>query len=158
MNSFPKQQILDICHKYGPQLHVPTGLDGAKVMIAISSNESSIGANCGPRHEPSYDVGGHVYATNARQRALVATYGQDAAMSYGPWQLMFYNFPSGVTPFQANKDLELNAQAFMTQFNNYVIRACKAQTLEEIGEVWNMGHICADKAYTDKLQAAYSLL
>ena len=32
----------------------------------------------------------------------------------------------------------------------------KAQSLADIGEIWNMGHIAPNPAYVVKLQAAYS--
>lgn len=163
MNYFPKQAVLGCCSQYGPQLHVPAGIDGPRLMAAISSVESSVGYDCGPRHEPSYDVGGGVYTGSQSQRDLVAAYPSPAgsllcspaACSYGPWQMMFDNF-TGLTPAQLETEIDALAQAFVKQFNSYVIGFRKASSLDEIGECWNAGHITPDPAYTVKLQAAYA--
>ena len=161
MITFPRIDVLAACAKYGQMLQLDPSLSGPVVMAAISSNESSIGANCGPRHEPVYDVGGGVYNGNADQRGLVDQFGAEAAMSYGPWQLMFINC-SGWTPTELNSDLDANAKAFVAFFNHYVIGTRHAKTLSEIGQVWNGGHIFTGnilsgvQAYVDKLQSAYA--
>jgi hypothetical protein len=151
---FTKQEVLDVCAQYGPLLKVPSGIDGPRLMAAIASVESSLGFDCGPRHEPTYDVGGSVYASSKLQQSLVAKYGSAAASSYGPWQMMFCNF-NGETPTQLESDIDACARAFVDQFNRFVIRSRKASTLDEIGEVWNEGHITPDTPYTVKLEAAY---
>jgi hypothetical protein len=139
MNSFPKIDVLAACAKYGPQLKVPSGLDGERVMIAIASNESSIGANCGPRHEPAYDIGGSVWASSPAQRALVAKYGRDGASSFGPWQTMLINCPAA-TPAQLETDLSACAAAFVAFFDSYVAHQQPAN-VAQIGQIWNGGHI-----------------
>ena len=160
--SFTKLAVLLACEQYGTQLQVPAGLDGAKVMQAIASNESSLGANCGPRHEPAYEANGAPWARNV-MTALLALYPpvgdppqSPAACSYGPWQMMFCNFDSTATPARLLVDLDLCARNFVRFFNAYVMGSQKAQTLADIGEIWNMGHIAPDPAYVVKLQAAYS--
>jgi hypothetical protein len=132
-------------------------------MAAIASNESSLGADCGPRHEPAYEAGGAVWARKA-MAPLLSLYPpvgeppqSPAACSYGPWQMMFLNCP-GASPEILLSDLEACAGFFVKQFNSYVEGAQHAVTLEEIGEVWNMGHIAPDPAYTTKLAAAYQHL
>ena len=77
--NFTRQQIADACLAYGPQLtELPYGVDGAQLLWALSGNESSFGANCTPRYEPAYDVGGR-YA----DADLLARFGRAAACSYG---------------------------------------------------------------------------
>jgi hypothetical protein len=157
--SFPKAQVLSACQQYGKMLNVPDGLDGSRVMAAIASNESSLGANCGPRHEPAYDVGG-IYANGGNMPALLEEYGSDAACSYGPWQLMLDNCP-GYTPTELKTSLEACALAFVAYFNSYVIRAKGAKTLSQIGQVFNGGHIMANipegvANYIRDLNAAYA--
>ena len=134
MASFPSDQVLAACAQYGPQLQVPDGLDPVKVMTAIAGNESTVGANCGPRHEPAFDVGG-LFATG-QQAALLATYGSAAACSYGPLQMLFPNF------------------------NHYVITVRQAANLEQIGMCWNAGHVMTNPgpgvvAYCQQLQSNY---
>ena len=139
MNSFPKSDVLLACAKYGPVLKVPTGLDGERVMIALASNESSLGTNCGPRHEPAYDVGGSAFASSPAQRALVEKYGRDGASSFGPWQLMLINCP-GFTPAELETNLDDCARSFVNHFNSYVAHQQPAN-VAQIGQIWNGGHI-----------------
>lgn len=164
MNSFPKADVLAACAQYGPQLNLVTTagadgtpLDGIRLMIAISFNESTFGANCGPRHEPAYDNGGS-YATGG-QIALLSTYGSAAACSYGPWQMMFGNFVNA-TPTQLLTSLDACAQQFVRFFNSYVIHGHHAASISDIGQIWNGGHVSANPspgvmAYCTKLQTAY---
>lgn len=151
-SSFPKADVLAACAEYGPQLKVPAGLDPVKVMIAIASNESSLGADCGPRYEPAYDTGG-VYS-GGDMVGLLALYGRAAACSYGPWQMMYVNF-TAYTPDELLTDLQACAVEYVRFLNSYVIGTKRATTLAEIGEVWNLGHIAPDPQYVSKLQAAY---
>jgi len=167
MNSFPKADVLAACAKYGPVLKVPTGLDGERVMAALASNESSIGVNCGPRHEPAYDVGGSVWASSPDQRALVAKYGRDGASSFGPWQLMLINYP-GFSPAELEINLDDCARGCVSHFNSYVAHF-DPKNLTEIGQIWNLGHktgnpptgvikYCADlqKAYDSAVEQSTS--
>lgn len=160
MNSFAQQDVLAACEFYGEQLRVPAPLDGVKVMRAIASVESSMGANCGPRHEPAYEANGALWA-RVSMAPLLAIYPpvgnppqSPAAMSYGPWQLMFLNFERCFTPQQLETDIDVCAREFVRWFNSYVV-GDKPQDLAEIGEIWNAGHITPDPAYVAKLQAAY---
>lgn len=149
-----------IAAKYGPMLNLPAGLDGVHLMIALAINESSLGRDVGPRHEPAYDVGGSVYQNSEQQRSLVDKYGSAAACSYGPWQMMFINFAQSITPDQLS-DFDLCAREFVRFFNSYVIRTRKADTLSEVGQVWNGGHVFQAELpagianYVKKLQENY---
>lgn len=160
MSNFSKSDVISACQKYGPQLHVEAALDGVKVMMALSSNESSYGANCGPRHEPAYDIGGSL-STGKLQQSLLAEFGSAAAMSYGPWQMMFINF-MGYNPDQLLTDLDACASQLVKFFNSYVIGTRKAESLDDIGQVWNSGHISLTPSsgvllYCKHLQTAYDL-
>lgn len=152
--NFPKADVLAACDAYGRQLQVDSGLDGRGVMAAIASNESSLGADCGPRHEPAYDIGGSL-ASGKGQAMLLAKFGRAAACSYGPWQMMFDNFQHE-DPETLETSLPICSQEFVHWFNAYVIHTRGAKTLAEIGEVWNLGHIGPDPAYVAKLEAAYT--
>lgn len=161
MNSFPKDAVLAACKEYSPMLKIPSSLIAGNVMIAIAAVESGggdvnyVGNNCGPRYEPAYDVGGSIYIKSPNQQTYVRKWGKDAACSYGPWQCMFDNC-LGHTPQEMETSIDICAQVFVVQFNNYVEKFRKASTLDEIGEVWNLGHIAPDSSYTTKLQKAYS--
>lgn len=161
MNGFPNQQVIDQCAAAGAELQAPADLDGRRIMLAIAAVESGgadprqAGANCGPRLEPAYDVNGSFYLKSPIQQGLVTTWGSPAAMSYGPWQMMFCNFSQGVTPLEVETDLARLALEFVRQFNQFE-RRWKFQTLEDIGEVWNMGREAPDPDYTAKLDRAYA--
>lgn len=152
--------VTSAAQRHGQQLRLPADLDGSRLMLAIAMNESSLGRNVGPRHEPAYDVGGSVWQSNLQQQALVRQYGSDAACSYGPWQMMFINFGGGITPDQLH-DVDLCAQEFVRFFNSYVIRSRQASTLEQIAQVWNGGHVFHPtpppgvQAYVDRLKENY---
>jgi hypothetical protein len=158
--NFAKADVLIACNENGPSLKLDpiAQLDGRGVMAAIASNESSLGLNCGPRHEPAYDVGGFL-AQGKGQRLLLQQFGQAAACSYGPWQMMFDNFTTE-DPGVLETQLTVCALEFVDFFNSYVIGvrhavSLNAVSLADIGEVWNRGHIAPDPAYTAKLQLAY---
>ncbi len=157
MVSFEKRDVIAACGQYGTGLEVATGLSGAAVMQAIAANESSVGANCGPRQEPAYSQGGALATAGSIQAELLEYYGAPAASSHGPWQMMFINFLPAVRARIAAGTATLDdyAQEFVRWFNAYVIGIRKAQTLDQIGEVWNLGHVGPDPAYTEKLEAAY---
>lgn len=157
--NFTKEEVIEISKKYGPSLLVDSALDGTRVMLALSSNESSYGTNCEPRREPAYDTGGKIYLNNAQQKKLVDEFGSPAACSYGPWQMMFINFNTG-TPGLLLADLDLLASEFVRFFNSYVIKTREAKTLQDIGQVWNLGHITKTPPsgvvlYCKNLQVAY---
>jgi hypothetical protein len=158
MNSFPKMDVLAACAKCGPVLKVPTELDGERVMAALASNESSTGNDCGPRHEPAYDVGGSVWASSPAQRALVAQYCRLGASSFGPWQLMLINYP-GFSPVELEINLDDCARGCVSHFNSYVAHF-EPKNLTEIGQIWNLGHKTVNPPtgvikYCADLQKAY---
>lgn len=161
MISFDRSRILALCLKYGPLLDVPAEIDGARLMGAIAANESSLGANCGPRHEPAYDLGGKYAPSGSIQAGLLGHYGRAAACSYGPWQLMFINAP-GYTPDELESDPESCARAFLEYFNSFVVPR-GGKSLEQIGQIYNGGHVTAEpspgvKAYCLELQHNYNRL
>lgn len=162
--SFPQSEILALCSEYGSQmtidLHVDPPVVGRYCMAAIAWNESSLGMNCTPRHEPAWDFGG-IYAENPQQMNLLHLYGSAAAYSYGPWQLMFYNCAGmQFTPDELTKDPDACARCFLSYFNGYVQRK-GAITLEQIGQVYNGGHVSESPsanvaAYTKNLALHYA--
>ena len=160
-SSFLRADVLAACIRYGPQLQGPAGLDPVRLMAALSFNESSIGANCGPRHEPVFDVGG-AYGDGPIMRPLLDEYGSAAACSYGPWQMMLCNYGRAYTPSQLLTDLQANAEEFVRFFNLNVLKHRGAKTLNDVGQVWNSGHIVSApspgvSAYCQRLQEAYSI-
>lgn len=131
--------VLSLCKKYGPLLALPASsiLDGVALMCAFAENESSFGANATPRHEIAYDVGGR-YSNNPMQASLLEAYGSKAAYSYGVWQTLPCN-ALGVSPAVLDGNEDAQALAFVRDFNQRVLP--RAQTLGEMGQVYNAGHV-----------------
>jgi len=85
--------ILSIIDQLAPTLHLPDGceIQPKALLCAMTGNESSWGTDLKPKDEPAYYRGGHYYLKpeNGWLRSLVTKYGMCAAMSWGPWQIMF---------------------------------------------------------------------
>ena len=138
MADFTQEQIAAQCRISGPQLvGLPAGIDGAQLLWAISGNESSFGANCAPRYEPAYDVGGR-YGSGPVMKPLLEKFGSAAACSYGPLQLMFCTAPGGALPSDFD-DLD-TAFKYSVIYLNHLLRRWKPGYLAQIGECWNEGH------------------
>lgn len=136
MVAWPRSDVLMQCRALA-QL-APVGvLNSVWVLAALAENESTLGANCGPRHEPAWDVGGE-YASEPIQAQLLEKYPYDAACSYGPLQIMFYNC-SGYTPTELNTDLPLVMAASIGYLSRQVKR-WNITSLQGVGEMWNWGH------------------
>jgi len=90
--------IAALCRKHASYLFTPTGwqgtpLDKVRLLWGLAGVESSFGLNCNPRHEQGYCYGGRYFNPVASR-----TWGCLAHCSFGPWQVMFANFPYGVSP------------------------------------------------------------
>jgi hypothetical protein len=138
MDAIPQSTLLGLCALYGPQLRVPSGVNGFTLMVALAYNESSLGQNCKPRYERSYDEGGA--NDQNEQTELIEKYGKAAACSYGPWQMMPCNAP-GFSPQELYASPDACAKAFVAFFNRYVIGHCGAKSVSDVAQVWNGGHV-----------------
>lgn len=160
MKSFATSDVIAACSFYGHLLKLPATLDGPRVMLAIAAVESGgadpahAGHNCGPRLEPAYCEGGSFFLKSAVQQQLVEQYGDMAAMSYGPWQMMFPNFSEGTFPRELETNLQTCAVEFVRQFNHFSAR-WNFCSLDQVGQVWNTGREIPDHDYTTKLGRAY---
>jgi len=132
-------QVARQCRSFGVAIEpLPQGIAGYQLLWAISGCGSSFGMNITPRHESAWDTGG-TYAAHSPMPELLKQYGSAAACSYGPWQVLFVNAPSGFTPSDFD-DIQLAAQA-TAAFLNKLLRTFKPKTLAEIASCWNAGHI-----------------
>lgn len=142
-NNFDRYTIAQLCERYGPLLKLPAGdpLDPQLVLWALSGNESSFGANCKPRFEPAYFSG--LYSKSNIMQDLIAQYGEDAAKSYGPWQVMLINAP-GFSPTELAQDAERAITATVGFLNRRVFSQMGSHapgtTLEQIGRDFNHGN------------------
>lgn len=90
--------IAALCWKHAPDLLTPkvwegTPIDKVRLLWGFAGVESTFGLDCTPRHEPGYCHGGKYF-----NRIASRVWGCLAHCSYGPWQVMFANFPYGVSP------------------------------------------------------------
>ncbi len=87
------QEILAAIEQMHETIHIPDGcdIDSKILLIAMTGNESSWGTDLKPKDEPGYYRGGYYYKKpdNEWLRKLVTKYGMCAAMSWGPWQIMY---------------------------------------------------------------------
>jgi hypothetical protein len=67
--------------------------DKTKLLWGLCGVESSFGFNCNPRHELGYCFGSRYF-----NPLTTSQWGCLAHCSYGPWQVMYGNFPKGVSP------------------------------------------------------------
>ena len=134
-------EIAQLCLQYGPLLDLSgdaaANIDPVLLLWALAGNESGFGVDCKPRFEPAYFTGGR-YAEEQAQVELIAEYGEDAAKSYGPWQLMLVNAPGFTTQELAN-DAEAALQATVGFLKREIFGRQKAVTLAEVGEAFNGG-------------------
>jgi hypothetical protein len=135
--SWPREAVLQACRTYGPLLPPIIGLDPVRMLAALAMNESSLGADCTPRHEPDWDIGG-IYASNPEQAKLLEEFPYMAACSMGPWQIMYYNAAGWGTPTDLNTDLSLVTRASLSYLTKQIKR-WNIKTLDGIGQVWNHG-------------------
>lgn len=136
--SWPREDVLAACRAYGPLVTPIEGIDTCRLLAAMAYKESSLGDNCTPKYEPRYDVGGK-YASNPEQAAILARYGKLAAYSYGPLQVMLVN-TGGCSPMDMNTDLGVAMRSSL-RFLNHQIAHFQPTTVEQIGMIWNGGHI-----------------
>ena len=161
MSTLSTDEIIELCKQLGPYLKVPNGINGTKLMIAIGAVESGgsmpryIGHDCGPNFEKAYFTDGAIYNHNSEQKELVAKFGPLGASSFGPWQMMLINFSDKETASK-NMDPHFFAVEFVRFFNSFVMGVRHPTTIEEIGEVWNLGHVGSDPDYVKKLLKAYN--
>ena len=128
--------IAGLCRERAGDLFTPVNwqgspLDKVKLLWGISGVESSFGLNSNPRHEPGYCYGGRYFDAD-RSHA----WGCLAHCSFGPWQVMFSNFPIGVSPLSLMWDTDgrvaadLCIRGAIRVVNNAIARG--ARHLEDI--------------------------
>lgn len=144
--NYSQEDTLSACLRHGSALNLANVVDsygfplnGAKLLYALAGQESSYGANCGPRFEPAYWDGSA--SRTQEQSELNAKYGRIAAMSYGPWQVMYANAANLGTPDAIDTDIDLAADAAVAFLNSYVIGHWKTRNLQEIARVYNSGNL-----------------
>ncbi|HVJ09286.1 MAG TPA: hypothetical protein VM554_12970 [Acidisarcina sp.] len=134
--SYLPEQVAEVCRVWGAKLWLPMGIDGPRLLWALSGCESSFGANCTPRHEQAYCTGR--YSQNPRVVELTREFGHDAHCSFGPWQILLVN----CSPFTTPEDfVRLGRCAMETAsfLNTRILRGQHAPTVEAIADAYNSG-------------------
>lgn len=168
-------QIADICRVQATGVILPAGsdLDPARLLWALSGNESSFGANVTPHHESGYCpfTNGVYYKNNPDVRKQTALIGCLAHMSYGPLQVMWYNIVKFYYDAGAMGPQESLAIALLTDpnrgmnaavafLNKEIFGRQGCKTLDEIGDAYNSGN-AKDKIipveYIAKLKTNYDV-
>jgi hypothetical protein len=184
VRTWGQQALAAQCVSHGGLLRgLPSSVLGGQLLWALANNESCLGKNCTPRHEPAFDLGGAYGPPNKIMTPLIARYPpaplrsyspsinvsgdhtpdslvSPAACSYGPWQQMFCNALPGSTP-DSFDDLDWCTRSTVYQLNTLLSRF-KPQTLAAIGECWNAGHPMITPSvgvarYVHNLLVAYAL-
>ena len=148
-------------------LKIPAGsdMDPRALLIAMTANESSWGTDCAPRFEPGYYRGGAYFLKPANDwlRDLVRRYGQCAAMSWGPWQIMYpvayelgYKGSAHAHPWGLYEpEISLH---WVIEYLNRRVFAAGALTVAQVGDAYNTGN-CRDAnhnlEYETDLEAHY---
>jgi hypothetical protein len=150
-------QFAALCRKYGMMVGpLPQTLSGTLLLWAIGGCESSFGENTTPRLEPFY-----LHTMNGDMPAKREQFGNAAAMSYGPLQIMFDNAPTGATPDEfSDPD---TAVAYSVSFLNKKLREYQPITLLTIACIWNAGSPVTNMspglaAYVSELEHNYSVI
>ena len=133
-------------------------LDLNAVLWALGGVESSFGKYAHqPRFEKAYARGGRYFVKDLDER-----FGDAAAMSYGPWQVMFANAYQVTSGFVAPDDLKGMTpeaqQATILWLDNAVLDR-GARTMREIADAWNTGShrdsILPAPEYLEKVERFY---
>lgn len=128
--------IANLCKLHARDLE-PTPIGEPKqILWAFAGVESSFGQNFAPRHESSYCRRGKYY-----DAALTREHGCLAHCSFGPWQVMFPNFPTGTTPHDLLDELagpELGVKAAIRRINLALRQG--ASDLAQLADAYNSGN------------------
>lgn len=81
-------KIVSACENLSKQISFTFKIDVTKFLIALSGVESSFGKNNVRRFEKAYFTGGIYYKNSPKLQDEVKKYGEDAACSWGPWQIL----------------------------------------------------------------------
>jgi hypothetical protein len=162
------QIILTAIDILAPNVKIPVGcsIDPKALLVAMTGNESSWGTDSAPRFEPGYYRGGAYYLKPANDwlRDLVRRYAQCAAMSWGPWQIMYpvayelgYKGSAHAHPWGLYEpELSLH---WVIEYLNRRVFAKGAMTVAQVGDAYNTGS-CRDAnhnlKYETDLEAHYA--
>jgi len=133
-------------------------LDLNGVLWALGGAESSFGEFAHqPRFERAYARGGRYFLKD-----LDREFGDAAAMSYGPWQVMFCNahrVTSGYVKPDDLKGMTFAAQVATVRWLDSAVLDRGAKSIRDIADAWNTGshrdNILPAPQYLEKVERFY---
>lgn len=152
-----EKKTFEAIQEQAGSLHAPPGLDPALLLLALCAVESSGGFNNQRRVEPAYRPGGRYC-----DQALYDQYGDDAAASWGPLQVMYvtaHELGYQGTPSELGEPSEGVRMAVKLINRRIVGRG--AATLEQIADAYNSGSFrdrIVPQEYILKVRQAYDSL
>jgi hypothetical protein len=151
-----ERETYEAIQEHAGSLQAPAGLDPALLLLSLSVVESSGGFNNQRRVEPAYLPGGRYC-----NQALYDQYGDDAAASWGPLQVMYVTAKELGYP-GAPQDLGLPSENIPVAIKliNRRIVGRGATTLEQIADAYNSGFKdqIIPQEYIRQVKAAYGEL
>ena len=154
-----KNELRVLCNSLSVSLSSPPDMDAAALLRALAQVESSGGAQAIPRFEPAYSIGGYYYRRAKHVRDLWREYGDWAACSYSPWQILYVvasELGFDGSPIHL-RDATV-AGKYVVRYLNRRIFARGAKTIAEVGDAYNSGSFADQMVptqYIDKLDKAY---
>jgi len=133
-------------------------LDLNAALWALGGAESTFGKFAHqPRFEKAYARGGRYFLPD-----LDKQFGDAAAMSYGPWQVMYCNahkVTGGYITPDDMKGMTYAAQVATVKWLDHAVLARGARSMREIADAWNTGshrdNILPAPEYLEKVERFY---
>ena len=154
-----KGELRTLCTDLAPSLETPPYMDGAALLRALAQVESSGGAQAIPRFERAYSIGGYYYRRSKAVRELWAKWGDWAACSYSPWQILFVVATElGYDGSPAHLREPSVAGKYVVRYLNRRIFNRGARSVAQVADGYNSGSFAdqmVPEAYIVKLEAAY---
>lgn len=155
-----ESSLRQLIQKHASKLNLQnSNVDPAVLLAALAFCESSFGKNTTPRVEPAYLPGGRYFQAKHVQQAY-KKYGQAAAASYGPWQVLYITaLELGFTGSpQELAEPETNLEYAIKYINQRILRR-GAKTVAQIADGYNSGNFNDSNvphSYIRKLVRAYN--
>lgn len=136
-----EQSLLrQLIETYADQLQLQSNkVDPKALLAALLFCESAMGKQTAPRVEPAYLPGGRYYQ-NERVKEAYDQYGEAAAASYGPWQLLYITaLELGFTGTPEELSDPATNLEFVVKYLNQRALKRGAKTVSQIADAYNSG-------------------
>lgn len=138
-------KLVTACEELSKDLSLTFKIDFTKFLISLSGVETSFGKDNNRRLEKAYSPGGAYYKGSPRLQDEYKKWGDDAASSWGPWQIMHivaceYGYKGNP---QLLSDPKVSGSYVVQHINKFSRNG--ANSLERILDCYNTGN-CFDKS------------